>query len=161
MVVDLQECYESEFAQQKNQFKKMLETIEEKVALAREGKEPIVNIICPPDGPPIPGLDKLLGCEVPTIYKNSHDGSKEIDRFVKRKNLCPNTVELCGVFANVCVLRTWIGLKKLGYKLEPVDTRAVLFVPTSRTRVASYPEGYLDTDKVRRVDSENRGPNSV
>jgi hypothetical protein len=160
VVVDLQECYESEFLQQKNQFKKMLETIEEKVALTKERKEPVVSIICPPDGPPIPGLDKILG-RVPTIYKDGYDGSTEIDGYIKRKNLSPNLVELCGVFANVCVLSTWIGLKKLGYNLRPVDPRAVLFVPTSKTRVASYPEGYLDTDKVRRVNSENRGPNSV
>ncbi len=145
MVVDVQDCYEKEFAQQRTRFERMLKKIEEKVALAREGKEPVISIICPSDGPPIQEVKEVLGNKIPTLRKCAYDGSREIDRYIKRTGITPDPIELCGVFANVCVLYTWIGLQRLGYKLQHIDQDAVMFVPTSKTRVQEYPDGYIKT----------------
>ncbi len=141
-VIDLQSCYEKEFGQQRRTFKRLLENLRRRVQAARALGEPVINIECLPDGPTIPTvLDILDG--YPTIGKEDYDGSDEIHAYVRRNHLNPGRVELCGAFANVCVLRTWVGLRDFGYEMAPVDLGMVMFTPGASTRVISYPPGYI------------------
>lgn len=142
VVVDLQDCYTKEYSQQRVRFSRLLERLRERVKLAKIEGELVINLLCFCDGDPIPEAEEILS-EVPRVGKDGYDGSKDLHRYFKMNKIEPSAIELCGIFANVCVLQTWQGLKELGYEVLPVDREMTLFTPTAKKKVTKYPEGYL------------------
>ena len=143
VIVDLQDCYIREFRQQRESIKRLLDLLRIRVAEARKNGEEIINLICPMDGPPVPEIEEMLGPDYTNLGKECYDGSEDIHRYIQRHHISPHEIELCGVFANVCVLHTWKGLKKFGYNVLPVKRTMTLFTYTTKEKVDTYPEGYL------------------
>ena len=146
VIVDLQEDYRDEFNRQRLTFKRTLQHLRQRILVAVENKEIILRLNNEQDGSLIKEIKELApGYSLSyNLYKSTWDGSNQIFRFIKRNQLATSKIELAGAFVNVCVLKTWQGLKNRGLKVLPINKNLVLHAPGAKECIEEYPEGYLE-----------------
>lgn len=148
VLVDIQEYYIDEFQRQKKNFEDMIVGLEERVSLAREYGEVVVNLTNFDDGFTLPEVIRLVTSVNPHFFlgKEQEDGSESIHCLCKRRNLKPSKIELCGAFRDVCVLETWKGLKHLNYNVVPIKRKLTIATGSNWRNIKEYPKGYLEEE---------------
>ncbi len=144
VVIDIQECYIREFQRQKKKFNTMMAGLSNRIQQARDNEELVINLTHFEDGFTLPEVIELVKSCKGSFFlgKEEMDGSAALHYSYQRKEIKPDYIELSGVFRNVCVLKTWKGLKNLGYNVLQVDKE--LTMSTSSTLNENmYPNGYL------------------
>lgn len=150
VVIDLQDHYIKEFLKQETHWDHLLVRLQERIVEAAKSKELIINLTCWEDGCTVPEVLSILKAYKRLVYlqKEDFDGSKELKLFIETKNLQDEPIELCGAFKDVCVLETWKGLKRSGYKIQPVDPSLVIETNNNWRQIGSFPKNY---EKVRET----------
>ncbi len=144
ILIDIQEHYLTEFRRQQKNFERMIQAITGRIVRARKNQEPIINQTCFDDGCTLEEiLDLIRGYEGTSFLgKEKWDGSHALHEFFCRKELDTSELELVGAFSNVCIRETWIGLKRLGYNLRPINDEMVLRTTRRTEEQEEYPEGF-------------------
>jgi nicotinamidase-related amidase len=142
-IIDLQEIYRTDLELQKSQFQIFLQHLKSRVSQAYQVRELVICVANEHDGRLIPEVRKLLRREdrIP-LQKDDFDGSTEIDSYIKRVLFYKPKIELCGLFANICVLRTFKGLKNLGYEVIPCNKNLLIHFPFEKEEV-DYGNNFL------------------
>lgn len=146
VIIDIQEYYISEFQKQSKSYDMMIAGLQERVRMARETKEVVINLTHFLDGFTMPEVIELVKTCNPSFFlgKEEEDGSSSIHTFCQNKKINPGRIELCGVFRDVCVLETWKGLKRFGYCVLPVNEGLTLATSLNWRKIEKYPDGYLE-----------------
>lgn len=158
VIIDIQEFYIDEFRKQQKSFNKMIAGIRNRVGQARQNEELVINLTRFEDGFTLPEIVELIkSCNKGFFLgKDEEDGSTSLHCFCKRKNIKPKSIELCGIFQDICVLETWKGLKRLGYKVLSVNKCLTLATSTNWRKTDKYPDGYLKESKMKfNTEEEN------
>jgi nicotinamidase-related amidase len=146
VIIDMQECYRDEMQAQHQKFDRFLKKLERKFANLREKQQPVVNLISPWEGNTFYEILHIIGEYNRTYYchKDKFDGSAEILEECRRRKAKPKQVELCGLYTDVCVLDTWLGLKERDVNVLPVDP-TMTFKSSFRVwrKVEKFPDGFL------------------
>jgi hypothetical protein len=157
VIIDIQDCYlDDEFEKQRKKLDEMLVQIRRRIGWARVLDEPVVNLINFRDGQTLPKIAELISsCKNNySVNKEYYDGSESLDYEIHRRGIPHNQIELCGVFRDVCVLKTWKGLKALNYNVSPVSVS--LTMRTSTPWPSEYPFGYIDMeDRMFKTEEDN------
>lgn len=145
IIIDIQEYYLDEFRKQQNKFNKMIAGLRKRIQQARRIDELVVNLTCFDDGVTIPEILKLIADYPNKVFlgKGNYDGSTSLKGLFEIKGIRPKSIELCGVFKDVCVLETWKGLKKLGYNVSSINANLTLATSSNWRKIEKYPEGYI------------------
>lgn len=148
VIIDVQEYYIDEFQRQKKNFEEMIVGLAERVRLARECCEPVINLTHFGDGFTLPEVIELVKSVKRRFFlgKEQEDGSQSVHCLCQRKNINPGRIELCGAFRDVCVLETWKGLKRLEYNVTPVKNKLTIATGSNWRNIQKYPDGYLEED---------------
>lgn len=144
VVIDLQEAYLDTFCKEKNEFRRLLRYLKKRIREAKESKEIIINLTHFEDGCTIP--------EVLEMYKNykylhflgkdGYNGAECLSCFLERKKIQNEEIYLSGAFLDICILDTWKGLRKLGYRVMPVDDRLAMATTNNWRKLKKYPKKY-------------------
>lgn len=123
----------------------MIAGLEKRIEEARTCQEIVVNLTHFQDGFTMPEVIQLIKSCNNSFFlgKEKEDGSGSIHCLCKRKKIKPETIELSGIFKDVCVLETWKGLKRLNYNVLPVNEKLVMPTSSNWRNIKTYPEGYL------------------
>jgi nicotinamidase-related amidase len=144
-IIDMQEVYNDYFFEQGTKKYDIIKNIKKRILFARQKKEWILNLSFDLDGQIISDIKYSLKNynNKAFLLKKEFDGSTVIHKYIKKQNIIPNKIELCGVFKDVCVLETWKGLKAKGYIVTPVKDNLVISTETNWRNIKEYPIGYL------------------
>lgn len=152
ILIDLQNYYLLDIPLR--QRKELISNICLRVKEAIHKGEEIINVRGIIEGPLSKEIDRVLPPSAHRIGKDQFDGSSIIINYCKKNYIPLEEVELCGVYAQICVLQTWLGLKRNGIKVRPVKKLLTYFHPN---REVELPEGYLDVQYIRRKQNKNKG----
>jgi nicotinamidase-related amidase len=145
VIVDMQEDYSNYFRPSKKRNMKVLRNIQQRIIFARQHREIIINLLYNLEGPTLYQIKKMLKGypNKVSLTKNQFDGSSPIIRYIKKRKLSPQKIDLCGVFEDVCVLETWRSLKEKGYPVSVVNKDLTFPTDNNWRGVEKYPIGFL------------------
>jgi len=144
VVIDLQEYYLFDLRRHGDRFQRMLQAVVARIGQAWKKGESVVSLTCPYDGAVLPAVAAALRrAGAAYVNKEEFDGSPELLDY-----LGPSyhrlSLELGGIYEDVCVLETWKGLRRSKATVQSVDPRLTL--PTLdnwRGVQGAYPPGYI------------------